>query len=183
MIRDLLSEAHPGGQARGDSLAIPVGAGVTAAASDVPVSPETYVGYGRQEDFASREPVRHDVAAQYSTPAALDVDQWALGGRWVVSEENAVSQSAGSSITYRFQGRDLHLVLGSQGIKPVRFRITLDGAAPGADHGTDIDAQGNGVIRKQRLYQLIRQNGTIRPRTFRIEFLDPGAAAFAFTFG
>ena len=183
MIRDLLSEAHPGGQVRGDTLVKPVGAGVTAAASEVPGSPETYVGYGRQEDFASREPIRHDVAAQYSTPAALDVDQWALGGRWVVSEENAVSQSAGSSITYRFQGRDLHLVLGSQGRKPVRFRITLDGAAPGADHGTDIDAQGNGVIRKQRLYQLIRQTGTIKPRTFRIEFLDSGAVAFAFTFG
>jgi cytochrome c biogenesis protein CcdA/thiol-disulfide isomerase/thioredoxin len=183
MIQDLLSEANLGRQVRGDTLVKPVGTGVTASASDIPSSPETYVGYGRQEDFASREPIRHDVAAQYSTPVALDVDQWALAGRWVVSEENALLQSAGGSITYRFQGRDLHLVLGSQGRKPVRFRITLDGAAPGADHGTDIDPQGNGVIRKQRLYQLIRQTGTIKPRTFRIEFLDAGAVAFAFTFG
>lgn len=183
MIQDLLREAHHGQLVRGDSLAHPLGAGVTAAASDMASSPETYVGYGRQEDFASREPIRHNVAAQYSTPVSFDLDQWALGGRWLVTEENAVSQTTGSSISYRFQGRDLHLVLGSKGDKPVRFRVTLDGLAPGKGHGTDIDPQGNGVIRKQRLYQLIRQHDVIRPHTFRIEFLDAGAVAFAFTFG
>jgi hypothetical protein len=84
---------------------------------------------------------------------------------------------------YHFQGRDLHLVLGTISGKPVRFHVMLDGAAPGKDHGTDIDAAGNGVINGQRLYQLIRQSGEIRDRTFRIEFLDEGAEAFAFTFG
>jgi hypothetical protein len=74
-------------------------------------------------------------------------------------------------------------VLGSPGGKPVRFRVTLDGAAPGPDHGTDTDAGGNGVVREQRLYQLVRQRGKIGIHTFRIEFLDPGVHAFAFTFG
>ncbi len=89
----------------------------------------------------------------------------------------------GGAISFRFQGRDLHLVLGPNAGKPVRFRVTLDGATPGGDHGADIDAAGNGVIREQRLYQLVRQRGEIRDRTFRIEFLDPGVEAFAFTFG
>jgi Thioredoxin like C-terminal domain len=65
----------------------------------------------------------------------------------------------------------------------VRFRVTLDGHAPGADYGTDIDAQGAGKIVEHRLYQLIRLKGAIEDHTFQIEFLDPGAQAFAFTFG
>jgi hypothetical protein len=74
-------------------------------------------------------------------------------------------------------------VLGSRSGKPLHFKVTLDGAAPGANHGVDIDASGNGIIQEQRLYQLIRQSGDIADHTFRIEFLDPDAEAFAFTFG
>ena len=65
----------------------------------------------------------------------------------------------------------------------MRFRITLDGAAPGTNHGADTDADGQGTVTGQRLYQLIRQNGAITDRTFEIKFLDPGVQAYAFTFG
>ena len=67
--------------------------------------------------------------------------------------------------------------------KPVRFRVTIDGKPPGDDHGADIDAQGEGVVTGERLYQLVRQQGAIGDRLFRIEFLDPGVRAYAFTFG
>ena len=67
--------------------------------------------------------------------------------------------------------------------KVVRFRVTIDGKAPADDHGVDTDAGGMGVVKAQRLYQLVRQKGAIRDRTFEVEFLDPGAQAFAFTFG
>ena len=52
----------------------------------------------------------------------------------------------------------------------MRFRVTLDGAAPGAAHGSDVDAQGYGTVTGQRLYQLVRQPGAIADRTFSIEF-------------
>ena len=85
---------------------------------------------------------------------------------------------------YRFHARDLHLVLGpSQDGKPVRFRVTIDGAAPGDDHGTDVGADGQGTVTSQRLYQLIRQAGAVGDHTFEITFLDPGVQAYAFTFG
>jgi hypothetical protein len=67
--------------------------------------------------------------------------------------------------------------------KPVRFRVTLDGKPPGPAHGMDTDEAGYGNITDQRLYQLIRQPDPVTDRTFQIEFLDPGAQAFAFTFG
>jgi hypothetical protein len=106
-----------------------------------------------------------------------------LQGRWLVSGQSAALQAAGGAISFRFVGRDLHLVSGSKDGKPVRCKVTLDGKAPGAAHGADIDAQGNGLIKEQRLYQLIRQPGEPGEHMFRIEFPDGGVEAFAFTFG
>jgi len=183
MIQALLKESHQGVVAMGDELVQVAGTGATAAAADMEHSPETYLGYARQQNLVSHEAIKQDVAEQYSAPRVLQPNQWALSGEWLVSAEAAAVQTPGGAISYRFQGRDLHLVLGSHDNKPIRFKVTLDGTSPGADHGADIDAQGNGVIREQRLYQLIRQSGKIAIRTFRIEFLDAGAEAFAFTFG
>ena len=183
MIQTLLKESHQGVLAMSDGLVQVAGSGATAAAADMERSPETYVGYARQQNLVSPEAIKQDVTAQYSAPRVLKLNQWALSGTWRVSAESAAVQASGGAISYCFQGRDLHLVLGSRNGKPVRFRVTLDSAAPDADHGADIDAQGNGVIREQRLYQLIRQSGKIAVHTFRIEFLDTDAEAFAFTFG
>ena len=74
-------------------------------------------------------------------------------------------------------------MLGSATGRPIRFRITLDGQAPGTDHGLDVDAAGNGRITDHRLYQLVRQEGGTKERTFTITFPDAGAEAYAFTFG
>jgi len=117
-------------------------------------------------------------------PQFLSLNQWGLGGRWTIGEEKSTAQQAGSRIVFRFHARDLHLVLGpgTDG-KPVRFRITLDGKPPGDAHGMDSDGQGLGTVTAQRLYQLIRQPRAVGDHTFQIEFLDPGAQAFAFTFG
>ena len=65
----------------------------------------------------------------------------------------------------------------------MRFRVLLDGQPPGADAGGDVAPDGSGKVDGERLYQLIRQKGPVRERTFTIEFLEPGAEAFAFTFG
>ena len=183
MIQTLLKETRLGGLAMDNELVQVAGSDASAAATDMERSPETYLGYARQQNLASPEPIKQDVAAQYSTPSVLKSNQWGLNGMWLVSAESAALQTSGGAISYGFSGRDLHLVLGSRNHKPVRFKVTLDGVPPGANHGADTDAQGNGVIRGQRLYQLIQQSGKITAHTFRIEFLDADAEAFAFTFG
>ena len=184
IIRQLLTEA-------GDtSLPLPgtgiAGAnGVQAAADMTHVqSPETYVGYQRAQSFASPGGLVHDAPHSYQLPASLALNQWALAGSWAVDPEKAVLNAAPGKIEFRFFARDLHLVLGpgADG-KPVRFRVQLDGAAPGADHGTDTDADGSGIIREQRLYQLIRQSGEVGQHAFSIEFEDGNVQAYAFTFG
>lgn len=159
--------------------------GVEAAADHGDVgSPETYIGYERAAHFASAEPMAQDSRKIYSLIPRLSVNQWGLAGSWKVGGESAVLQTAPGKIVFRFHARDLHLVLGTtKDGKPVRFRVKLDGTPPGEDHGSDTDADGNGVVQGHRLYQMIRQKGAVEDRTFEIEFLDPEVQAFAFTFG
>ncbi len=109
-----------------------------------------------------------------------------MRGDWItVSPQVGGAQSgAGRDRLSTFTHADLHLVLGpDMGKNPVRFRVTIDGAPPGAAHGADTNARGEGVVTEQRLYQLVRQNGVVADRTFEIEFLDPGVQAYSFTFG
>jgi hypothetical protein len=61
--------------------------------------------------------------------------------------------------------------------------VLLDGEAPGPSHGVDVDEDGTGLLRDGRLYQLVRQGDVVRERTLEITFLEPGAEAYAFTFG
>ncbi|MBN8976759.1 MAG: cytochrome c biogenesis protein DipZ [Rhizobiales bacterium] len=146
-------------------------------------SPETYLGYARAENFVSPGGAVRDMRHTYQ--ASVDeLNAWGLTGDWTIANERASLDAPGGGIVYRFHARDLHLVLGpgSDG-KPVRFRVTIDGKPPGADHGMDTDADGNGTVTGERLYQLIRQKGDIADHTFAIEFLDPGVRAYAFTFG
>lgn len=181
-IRRLLSDAGykdlPGGYVQ------PGASGAEAAGSgDANRSPETYVGYARSENFAGCQ-IAHDDSWHYRAPDALQTNQWAFNGDWTVREQSASLDKPTGSIVYRFRGRDLHLVLGpGKDGKPVRFRVTLDGKAPGEDHGSDIDADGNGTVTGQRLYQLVRQAHGTGERVFEITFLDPDVHAYAFTFG
>ncbi|MBD9460170.1 cytochrome c biogenesis protein DipZ [Pseudomonas sp. PDM05] len=133
-------------------------------------SPETYLGAQRAEHFVKSGP--------------LALNNWTLDGQWNVGGQQVTLDQAGGRIVYRFHARDLHLVLapGADG-KPVRFKVTIDGKAPGDAHGTDVAPDGSGVVTEQRLYQLVRQPGAVQDRTFSIEFLDPNVAAYAFTFG
>ncbi|MEM5344204.1 cytochrome c biogenesis protein DipZ [Paraburkholderia azotifigens] len=159
------------------------GAQAAADASNVE-SGETYVGYQQARGFASPQDIRPDDAASYTIPSQLPLNSWAFGGKWIVGGEAAVANEANGRIAYRFHARDLHLVLGpGANGKPVRFRVTIDGAAPGESHGADVAADGSGVVTSARLYQLVRQHDGVRDRTFTIEFLDPGVQAFSFTFG
>lgn len=182
-IQQLLAEAGnrnvPGGVVSAE------GSGVEAAADwgDLK-SPENYVGYERAAGFASPGGAVSDRRHVYAAPARLALNQWALSGDWSMGGQAVTANTASARIVYRFHARDLHLVMGpaSRGAT-VRFRVRIDGHAPGAAHGADVDADGNGTITGQRLYQLIRQSGSIEDRQFEIEFLDSGAQAFAFTFG
>jgi thiol-disulfide isomerase/thioredoxin len=146
------------------------GLGVEAEADwDHLRTPETYLGSGRGERLASAD--------------RLSLNHWALAGDWTIGPENVVLDQAGGSIAFRFHARDAHLVLSPGARGPIPFRVLLDGEGPGPSHGVDVDEDGNGVLREGRLYQLVRQHDPVRERTLEITFIEPGAEAYAFTFG
>jgi thiol-disulfide isomerase/thioredoxin len=184
MIQQLLREA--GRDKVPDDLVVPTAAGTQAAAGpQAAASDETYLGAARAEGFVTAGgALRAGSAATYSPAQRLGLNQWTLAGTWRVEPQRIELAQAGGRIALRFRARDLHLVLGpTREGQPVRFKVRIDGKAPGADHGSDIDADGIGRIDAQKLYQLVRQAADGRERLFEIEFLDAGARAYAFTFG
>jgi thiol-disulfide isomerase/thioredoxin len=146
-------------------------------------TPETYLGYGRSEHFASPDGAAFDERRAYQLPDRLRVNHWALAGEWTIGRENVVLDQAGGSIAYRFHARDAHLVLSPRTRGPIPFRVLLDGEPPGPSHGVDVADDGTGVLQDDRLYQLVRQHDAVRERTLEITFLEPGAEAYVFTFG
>jgi len=147
-------------------------------------SGETYVGYERTANFSSPGGVVFDTRHVYATPEMLSLDHWSLLGSWTVGREAISAHAPNGRIAFRFHARDLNLVMGPavRG-NAIRFRVLIDGQPPVGASGADVDGDGNGIATEPRLYQLIRQRPPIGDRTFEIEFLDPGAEAFSFTFG
>jgi hypothetical protein len=164
---------------------VPVeGLGVEAAADWEQLrTSETYLGYARGERFASLDGGTFEERGGYELPERLRLNHWALAGEWTIRRENVVLDQAGGTIAFRFHARDAHLVLSSGAHTPIPFRVLLDGEAPCSSHGVDVDEDGNGVLSDGRLYQLVREHDTVRERTLQITFREPGAEAYAFTFG
>jgi thiol-disulfide isomerase/thioredoxin len=183
VIQQLLDEAGNGGI--GHELVSVDARGAEAAADWASLkSPENYVGYERTANFGSPGGALLDERRVYDAPARLRLNHWALSGDWTIGKQATVLNEANGRIAYRFEARDLHLVMGppARGTS-VRFRVLIDGQPPGAARGIDVDDGGNGTATDQRLYQLIRQPEPIADRQFEIEFLDSGVEAYAFTFG
>jgi thiol-disulfide isomerase/thioredoxin len=160
------------------------GLGVEAEADwDNLQTPETYLGYGRSEHFASPGDAAFNARRTYELPDRLRFNHWALAGEWTIGGEKVVIDQADGSIACRFHARDAHLVLSPGVRESVPFRVLLDGEAPGPSHGVDVDENGKGMLRDSRLYQLVREHDAVRERTLEITFLEAGAEAYVFTFG
>jgi cytochrome c biogenesis protein CcdA/thiol-disulfide isomerase/thioredoxin len=182
VIQRLLAEAGqrdvPGGMVAVNAS----GAEAASVAADVK-SPETYVGYDRSNRFGSPGGIVQDAAHTYAA-GEPQLNEWSLVGNWTIGPERATLNEPDGKIVYRFHARDLHLVLGpAEEGQTIRFRVTVDGKPPAGAHGADIDANGEGTVTGQRLYQLIRDSGAVADHTFEIQFLDRGVQAYAFTFG
>src|SRR3984885_649579 len=149
VIQQLLTEAGAKGVPTNLSQVQPRGAELSADPNTLG-SGETYVGYRHAENFASPGGAITDRHRVYTVPTHLALNQWALSGDWTVQQEAAVLSKPGGRIVYRFHARDVNFIMGPA--KPgtsIRFRVRIDGQAPGATHGIDVDDQGNGTVTSQ----------------------------------
>ena len=183
VIRQLLADAGAEGIGQDFASIDPLGPEVPADWDNLQ-TPETYLGYRQASSFASPGGITPDGPREYERPQMLRANHWALTGEWTIRGDAAALAQPNGRIAYRFHARDVHLVMGpSSREQPIGFRVTLDGEPPTAANGTDVEPDGSGTLVEQRMYQLIRQQGPIEDRVFEIEFLEPGAEGFAFTFG
>jgi thiol-disulfide isomerase/thioredoxin len=183
VIQRLLREA--GGEGIGDDLVSVAADGFEAQADWTNLrSPETYLGYEQAQNFASPGGAEPNEPRSYAAPDSLKLNHWALSGDWTIETRASVLNRADGRIAFRFHARDVHLVMGprTRGTS-VSFRVLADGEPPGDAHGLDVDEQGHGTLFQPRLYQLIRERGSVTDRTFEITFLAPGVEAYVFTFG
>jgi Thioredoxin like C-terminal domain len=183
IIQRLLREA--GGKGIGDDLVSVADDGFEAQADWTNLgTPETYLGYEQAQNFASLGSAAFDEPRSYVAPDSLRLNYWALSGDWTIERGASVLNGADGRLAFRFHARDVHLVMAPRARgTSVPFRVLVDGEPPGAAHGLDVDEQGHGTLTQQRLYQLIRERGSITDRTFEITFLAPGVEAYVFTFG
>ena len=183
VIQELLRDA--GADGIDGSLVAPAAHGLEVAADWATLrSPETYLGYAQSSGFVSEDAGLYDLPSVYPGGSRPALNEWDLTGRWTQTRDAAVLGEAGGRVSFAFHARDVNLVMGpAPGHGPVPFRVLLDGRPPGDAHGTDVDADGKGVLDEQDTYQLVRQPGTIRTRLFEVEFLEGGAEAYCFTFG
>ena len=184
VIRQLIADAGVEDLRPGLASVEPKGDEVQADWGDLR-SPETYLGYDQATGFdAGGGGATWDKPHTYAAPAHLGLNHWGLIGNWTVRSDASALNSPKGLVAYQFHARDVNLVMGpARKGATVRFRVLLDGESAGPAHGADVDANGNGTVVQQRMYQLIRQPGPIRDRRFEIEFLDSGGEAFCFTFG
>lgn len=145
-------------------------------------TPETYLGYARDETYESPELMKQDQAATYSYPPKLDADHWALQGEWNIASQNITAVTANAALKLNFNATRVYVVAGSSTGRPIQVKVTLNGQ-PIADNdsGRDVDS-GILVLRGPTIYQLTNLNGP-SINTIELTALSPGAQFYSFTFG
>lgn len=149
-------------------------------------TPETYLGFARMEYLGSPESVRKDAVQRYSTVRDPAPNIFYFDGAWEIRDEYAVPREAGAAIIYRISASKAHAVMDGGGAA-ARMRVTLDGKAlTGANRGADAAVSGGEsvvTVRDGRMYDLVDLHGAYGTHLLKLEFLDPGAKCYAFTFG
>jgi thiol-disulfide isomerase/thioredoxin len=183
MIQQLLANA--GAEHADREIVDVVGTGPEAPADwEHLESPESYLGFQQAQSFASPGGIAAERSRVYQVPDRLALNEWALSGEWTIGPESAVSRAPNARIAFRFHARDVHLVMGpADPGSAIGFRVFVDGRPATDAHGSDVGADGTGKVDFPRMYQLVRQRGSIESRLFEIEFEAPGGEAFCFTFG
>jgi cytochrome c biogenesis protein CcdA/thiol-disulfide isomerase/thioredoxin len=130
-------------------------------------TPETYLDDQRSQGFV--QPLRRGVHS-YTARGSLDINQFALGGTWDVTDQSSTPQAPGATISSRFQAAHVYLVLTSAGNRPRTVHVLLDGRA--------IESV---TVRQQKLYTLVSLP-TAQQHGLTVE-VPPGVSAYDFTFG
>ncbi len=142
-------------------------------------TPETYVGTDQQSGFASPQPVADGQARQYTIPATLPANEFAVSGSWTFGAEFATVSAAEAKLRLHFNAKDVYLVMTSD--KPIPVGINLVSPSQ-KNQSDDVDSSGQITVNASRLYHLVALDAS-QDGTVELNFAQPGVRVYAFTFG
>jgi len=132
-------------------------------------SPETYLGLLRRERLVT-------------SGRPIEMNEWMFDGKWRTEGDRIVLAEGTGKILFRFNATKVNLVMTptAGGVQAV---VKIDGVVvPQPQAGADVK-NGTVMITEPRMYELINLGTQGSEHIIEIEFLNPGAAAYAFTFG
>jgi cytochrome c biogenesis protein CcdA/thiol-disulfide isomerase/thioredoxin len=126
----------------------------------VTTTKETYLGYGRGENFANSSEFKPDVAVSYSAKTELQTGQWSLGGSWNISKESATTSGETNTFKLKFNSKDVYVVISGEGKASVKINGQIQNL------GKDVGPSGIVTLSGSRLYNLVAgdnylQNGEL----------------------
>ena len=128
------------------------------------MTPESYLGYARLENYVGTRPVP-DQFAQYTFATSIPLNALSYSGQWKVAAQ-PITAGNDARIRLRFEGRDVYIVMGGHG--------TVQKLLNGKPIGTI-------RVNAERLYTVVSEprdtSGLIELR------FSPGVQAYSFTFG
>lgn len=158
LIRQLLAEADP-------DVTLPRPSENADTTPESGLTPESYLSVGKMVNYAG-DGRYLEGTAEFSVPAVLAANSFALQGRWRLDYQGATAEGPGSTIALNYHAKDVYVVAGGTGT----LTVTRDGAStttqisgpPQAHRIVDDDAVTTGHI-------------DVR--------VDPGLQVFSFTYG
>lgn len=173
-------------QVLGETGSVAVKGGEPKNTQDVDTSrigtPETYLGSARIQYLINLPNVSClSGSCTYSFSNMNDFRGYELMGAWRLDDETAMLESGTGALRIAFTADKVNLVAGSD--TPVHARILVDGKeVDSTNAGSAVDG-GIVTFNEHDLYNLVDLKGEYGSHILEIQFLDPGIAAFAFTFG
>jgi thiol-disulfide isomerase/thioredoxin len=146
-----------------------------------PVSPETYFGYARAQNFASPESVTNDKEATYTFPRKLPDNGWALQGDWMVMPDKVISEKNNAALKFHFTANKVFIVMGSATGKTIPVKLLFNGERVAAEKGKDVANSGISVG-KHGLFEVLSFDHAA-DGVLQVIAAEPGLEVYTFTFG
>lgn len=147
-------------------------------------SAETYLGSSRADAYVSTQYVVPNQTKTYTFASNLPNEAVALAGTWLVEPERIIAHN-NAALRFNFMAQQVYLVMSNEskdGVVPA-VSVLLDGQPLPQKYWTnDTDTQGKIQVTAAKKYDILDLGADYGRHVLELRF-DPGAAAYAFTFG
>ena len=149
--------------------------------TEMPETPETYLGFARATQYQPSVAVQRNVSASYRIAQNLGSNQVGLEGTWTIMSDHTRSDNDKNSLQLNFIANQVYLVMQSD--TPKLISVLLDGKPVEKKYWTsDMDAQGKIVVHEPRMYNILDLKDNYGRHLLTLE-CPAEVKLYVFTFG